>query len=109
DPGHIISGWSITWGDGSTQTVTGNPSTVTHTYASGPHSYTISGSATDDTGTYSAGNTVAVSVAHVPPTLAISGAASVVERALYTLSLSASDPGHTPRRCAINWGECTPI
>jgi hypothetical protein len=109
DPGHTISSWIVNWGDGSSQTVTGNPSTVTHTYASGPHAYTINASATDDTGSYSAGNTVAVSVAHVPPTLAISGAASVVERALYTLSLSATDPNHTISSWAINWGDGTAV
>ena len=47
DPGHTISSWAINWGDGSAvQTVSGNPSTVTHTFASGPHSYTISATAT---------------------------------------------------------------
>src|SRR5262249_12627937 len=36
--GHPITQWTITWGDGSSpQVVTGNPATVTHVFASGPH------------------------------------------------------------------------
>ena len=36
-------------------------------------SYTISATATDEDGTFAAGNTVAVTVHNVAPTLAISG------------------------------------
>ena len=36
DPGaDTISQWTINWGDGTDQVVTGNPSSVTHTYADG--------------------------------------------------------------------------
>jgi len=62
DPGaDTISKWTINWGDG-TQVVSGHPSSVTHTYADGTHNYTISATATDEDGTYAAGNTVAVIV-----------------------------------------------
>ncbi len=47
DPDPITS-WTISWGDGATQVVSGNPSTVTHTYAEG--SFTISAAATDEDG-----------------------------------------------------------
>lgn len=104
DPGQTISSWAINWGDGNVQTVTGNPSSVTHAYASGPNAYTISATATDGTGTYAAGNTVAVSVQHVTPTLSISGGASVNEGALYTLMLSGSDL-HSILSWTINWGD----
>ncbi len=107
DPGHAISSWSINWGDGTMQTVTGNPASVQHTYAAGPNSYTIAATATDDVGTYAAGNSVAVSVTHVPPMLAISGGSSVAEQSAYTLSLSASDPGHAISSWSINWGDGT--
>ncbi len=107
DPGHIISSWSINWGDGTIQALTGNPSSVTHTYAVGPNNYTISATATDDVGTYSAGNTVSVGVAHVPPNLTISGAAAVYEQSTYALSLASSDPGHTISAWSINWGDGT--
>ena len=94
DPGaDTISQWTINWGD-STQVVTGNPSSVTHTYADGNASYTISATATDEDGTYAAGNTVGVTVNNVAPTLAISGAASVNEGSSYTLNLSSVRSGH---------------
>src|SRR5207247_2516005 len=80
-------------GDGSVEAIAGNPAAVTHTYADGPASYSISATATDEDGTFEAGNTVAVSVLNVAPTLALSGAGSVDEGSAYTLGLSASDPG----------------
>jgi len=54
-----ITSWQINWGDltnGNPDIVTysGNPSTVTHTYAIGPNTYTISASASDQPGTYTA-------------------------------------------------------
>jgi hypothetical protein len=106
DPGQTVSGWVINWGDGNTQDVTGNPSSVAHTYSAGPSNYTISASAADGTGTYNASNTIAVSVAHVPPTLTLSGAASVNEGSLYTLSLSGAElAGHAISAWSINWGD----
>jgi hypothetical protein len=69
DPGaDTISGWTIDWGDGSVlETVSGNPSSVIHVYADGPHSYTISAAATDEDATDSA-NTLDVIVNNVAPT-----------------------------------------
>ena len=79
DPGaDTITQWTINWGDG-TQVVAGNPTSVTHTYADGDANYTISATATDEDGTYAAGNTVSVTVHNVAPTLAISGASDVNE------------------------------
>jgi hypothetical protein len=64
DPGDdTISSWTINWGDGSPiQTVAGNPSSVTHVFANNLTTCTISASATDEDGTYAAGNTVTVAV-----------------------------------------------
>src|SRR5262249_32518140 len=88
--GHAVSQWHVNWGDGTAvETFDGNPPSVTHVYARGPHSYTISATATDDVGTYSAGNTVAVAVKHVAPVLSISGAPSVGEGSAYSLALNA--------------------
>jgi hypothetical protein len=102
---HTIKNWTINWGDGSTlQTVSGNPLSVTHVYAVGPNSYKINATATDNVGTFAASNTVAVSVNHVPPTLKISGPASVKEGASYKLTLSGSDT-HTIKNWTINWGD----
>ncbi len=94
----------------SAQTVTGNPASVTHTYADGTAHYTISATATDEDGTYAAGNTVAVTVNNVAPTLAISGRSSVNEGSTYTLNLSSSDPGaDTISQWTINWGDGTQV
>jgi Ca2+-binding RTX toxin-like protein len=110
DPGQdTISQWTINWGD-TTQVVTGNPSSVTHTYADGTSNYTISATAIDEDGTYAAGNTVAVTVNNVAPTLAISGAASVNEGSTYTLNLSSADPGQdTISQWMIHWGDSTQV
>ena len=104
-----ISKWTINWGDGTAaQDVTGNPGSVTHTYADGPNAFTISATATNPDGTFSAVNTVAVSVTNVVPTLAISGAATVNQGSLYTLTLTRSDVGaDTISKWTINWGDGT--
>jgi PKD repeat protein len=63
-----ITSWAIDWGDGGpVEFVPGNPATVTHTYADGPANYTISATATDEDGTFNAGNTVSVIVQNVDP------------------------------------------
>lgn len=62
DPGaDTISSWSIDWGDGNVETVSGDPTSATHVYAT-PDDYKISATATDEDGTWAAGNTVDVHV-----------------------------------------------
>src|SRR5262249_19516924 len=69
----------------------------------------ISATATDEDGTFAAGNTVAVQVDHVAPSLTISGAPTVNKNALYTLNLSPTAmPGHPIQQWSINWGDGTP-
>jgi hypothetical protein len=87
-----ITGWSITWGNGPAQAITGNPTSVTHTYADGPNSYTISATATDTAGTYPAG-TVPVTVNNVAPTATFNAPASVTKGSPIAVSLSSvTDP-----------------
>ena len=43
--------WTINWGDGSIQTVSGDPATVTHTYTQAGFTFNILASATDASGT----------------------------------------------------------
>ncbi len=107
DPGDdAITSWTINWGDGDIEEFIGNPASVTHTYADGNANYVISATATDEDGTFAAGNTVAVDVINVAPTLTISGAAEVDEGSVYTLNLSSSDPGaDTITSWTINWGD----
>jgi uncharacterized delta-60 repeat protein len=55
DPGtDSISGWRIDWGDGSVDTLTGNPTSATHTYLQA-QSRTITAVARDEDGEYSTG------------------------------------------------------
>src|SRR5205807_1413742 len=82
----VPTSWSVNWGDGTIDTLSGNPPTATHVYLDGVSHYTISATATNDDGAFSA-NTIPVTVNVVPPNLTISGAASVDEGATYTLNL----------------------
>jgi uncharacterized delta-60 repeat protein len=109
DPGDdTITSWTIDWGD-SIEVVAGNPSSATHTYADGTANYTISATATDEDGTFNS-NSLSVAVANVAPTLTISGAASVAEGGLYTLNLSSSDPGaDTITGWTIDWGDAIEV
>jgi uncharacterized delta-60 repeat protein len=105
DPGaDTITSWTINWGD-AIEVVSGNPATVTHTYADGFASYTITATAVDEDGTYNS-NSQAVTVDNVAPTLTIAGASNVAEGSSYTLSLSSTDPGaDTITSWTINWGD----
>src|SRR5205823_11829922 len=95
--------WLIDWGDGGSQVLSGNPASVTHTYADNG-SYTITATLNAASGTYSTTKTLAV--ANVAPTLTLGGAASANEGSLYTLSLASSDVGQdTISSWRINWGD----
>lgn len=53
DPGDdAISSWTINWGDGTIETIAGNPATVTHTYTQAGFTYNILASATNEEGTF---------------------------------------------------------
>src|SRR5262249_43009390 len=109
DPGaDTISSWTVNWGDGSApQVITGNPPTVTHVYANGPNRYSISATATDEDGTYAAGNTVGVTVNNVAPALNNVSITSPVDQASpATLTGSIVDPGtQDPFTLVVNWGD----
>jgi uncharacterized delta-60 repeat protein len=110
DPGQdTIAKWTITWGDGNVQTVSGNPGSVSHTYADGPLTVTISATATDEDGTYNAGNSVNVTVNNVAPTASLSGPATGARGQLRTFTLGAADPSAVDQAGSftfnINWGD----
>jgi RHS repeat-associated protein len=101
--------WTVNWGDGTTDTIQGNPSTAAHTYVDGPNNFTISAAATNDDGMF-ASNMLPVTVLNVPPTVSISGAAASNEGAPYTLNLSYADAlgapdDDTPTGWYVNWGD----
>ncbi len=110
DPGRgTIASWTVNWGDGTVQTVPGNPSALIHTYQK-PGTWIISATATDQTATYAAGNTVAVVV--TAPALAptIGGLPFAFEGSTYTLNLADNNPTQYPvNGWAINWGDGSPV
>src|SRR5207248_2707297 len=83
-----IQGWSVNWGDGTVDHITGNPAAVYHRYGGGLPLVHVSATASDQDGSYPS-NTQDVTVSAVAPTIALSGAASVNEGAPYTLTLGA--------------------
>ncbi|MFO0937120.1 MAG: PKD domain-containing protein [Gemmataceae bacterium] len=106
-----IASWTVNWGDGSTQTVTGNPSTVNHTYLD-DGSYGISAVATDVSNIpRPAGNTLIVTIADVAPVVTLSsGIPLAVEgRAIFrSLKVKTSDPGtDTVLNYTVDWGDDT--
>src|SRR5262249_3294537 len=108
DPGadDTIDHWTVTWGDGTMQTVAGNPSSVTHIYADGPNHSSLSETATAEDGTWTASHTVRVPVHHVPPILPLRGPASADAGRSYPLALSSSDPGaDTIDHWTVTWGD----
>src|SRR5262249_17481063 len=108
DPGvDPVQGWTITWGDGTVDNLAGNPSTATHVYADGPASYTILASVTTDDGTF-AGNSVAVSVQSLPPSLTVNGTAVAVnEGQTATNSGTFTDIGHDAVTLSASVGTVT--
>ena len=108
DPGiDTITNYRVHWGDGSFDDYA-TAGVKTHTYADGPSTRVITVDLTDEDGTFTdAANALSVSVTNVAPTIAISGAASVSEGSLYSLTLGAvTDPGiDTITNYRVHWGD----
>jgi len=119
DPGlDTISGWEIYWGDGTVESISGNPSTVTHYFPDGPASHAIWAKATDEDGYYYS-NYFYVSVTNVAPTLSVVGNQTVNEGQLLKLTNIGvlTDPGrdntagypatYETFHYTIDWGDLT--
>jgi hypothetical protein len=111
DPGADTWTATVNYGDGSgSQPLTLNADktfSLSHTYPDNGL-YTVTVTVTDDDG--GAGvDTVTVTVNNAPPTIPLSGAASVNEGSLYSLSLgTVVDPGtDTVTSYTIHWGDGT--
>jgi len=88
DPGiDTITSWMITWGDGTSATLDGTTTSASKIYAAAG-TYTITATATDEDGTYSANSRV-VSV-QSPPTANAGGPYYVNEGGAVQLSAAAS-------------------
>ncbi|MDA0661124.1 MAG: PKD domain-containing protein, partial [Planctomycetota bacterium] len=107
DPGaDTVSSWTINWGDGMTQVIEGNPSSVEHVYADdAANPYLILATATDEDGSYDA-LPFSVTVTNVAATVAIIGGTVVDEGSVYVLNFAATDPGDdTVSEWVIHWGD----
>ncbi len=115
--GAAFTGGTIGWGDGSADNaVVPGQTSYTHSYADGDslgtNQYTITATASNSEGTFVANTTVAVEP--VPPTVTIASdlgnliSASTVIGALYTIDLSAIEPGpNSVSGWVVNWGDGT--
>ncbi len=102
-----IQSWTINWGDGTVQVLSGNPGSATHIYSSGPGEFTIHATATDGEDTFEA-NDIVVEVFDPVPDLGLSGPTYVTEGNTYHLSLSAAGTGAASiTKWTINWGDGT--
>ena len=108
DPGDdTVSSYVVDWGDGSTTETVGSLGDVTHVFADGFASHTITVTVTDEDGSYDF--TKAVTVNNVAPTIALAGAISVDEGETYALTLgSINDPGDdVVTEYIVDWGDGT--
>jgi uncharacterized delta-60 repeat protein len=106
DPGvDTISSWTINWGDGNVETVSGNPSSASHVYADGGNpstAYTITATATDEDGTYSS-NSLGVSVLNVAPTASAGGPYQTFDDTTIILTATGSDPAGAADPLSYLW------
>ncbi|NDV93296.1 hypothetical protein GTH32_19275, partial [Alteromonas sp. 345S023] len=111
DPGDDpVTEYLIDWGDGSAVQSVTELGDVTHTFADGNSSATISVQIVNDEGTFD-GGTVDVTINNVAPTLALSGASTSIQNTAYTLNLGAIiDPGDdtiVANGITVYWGDGT--
>jgi uncharacterized delta-60 repeat protein len=108
DPGtDTVTSYIVHWGDGNTGTYASN-GIKTHTYLDGPDSYSITVDLIDEDGTFlNSANAQSATINNVAPTIAISGAGSVNEGSIYSLTLGAvTDPGtDTVSSYIVHWGD----
>ncbi len=93
DPGaDTISRWLINWGDGTAvQNVIGNPSSVTHVFATPGQSLTINASAEDEDGVWAANSVSVTTFAVVPPLDAADDTLTLPEDGSALINLTAND------------------
>ncbi len=88
-----ISSWTITWGDGSTDTISGAGGSASHKYDDGPTTYSAQATPIGS-GCFTYSPCIFnVSVANVAPTASVSfGAVTIDEGSCVSVSLDGSDP-----------------
>ncbi|WP_406699643.1 PKD domain-containing protein [Singulisphaera sp. Ch08] len=106
-----VTKYTVRWGDGTLEEYA--PAALpadrilTHVYADGTQSRTITITLTDEDGEHAGAGVKTVLVANVAPTLTPSGTSSVDEGSAYSLTLGTIvDPGQdTVNRYRIHWGD----
>ena len=102
-----ITHWTINWGDGTVQVVSGNPNSISHVYTDGTTVVTIQATAANSFGTYAAASKN-ITVQNAAATLEISGSSTTQGGSTYTLGLLSTDSGDdTISHWTINWGDGT--
>ncbi len=107
DPGpDPITSWTVNWGDGNIDTVAGDTTALTHTYADGLITETIAATATNQDGTFSA-TPLSVTVNNVPPTLSnVTVTSPINENDVATLTGNITDPGVLDNfTLVVDWGD----
>ena len=102
----MVTEYLVDWGDGAQDTFT-TGGDVTHTYADGEITPTITVDLTDEDGTHPAAGQKSITVSNVAPTIVLTGADTITEGSEYTLTLDAvTDPGDdTVTAYIVSWGD----
>jgi hypothetical protein len=108
DPGDdTVTQYTVNWGDGSSDTISAADlatagGVLTHTYADGDSTPTITVDLEDEDGTHLGAGSKAITVNNVAPDLTLSGTSSINTGEVYTLTLGsvvdsvANNPGCQP-------------
>jgi hypothetical protein len=109
DPDGTIVTTTVIWGDGTTDTISGPPTTDSHSYslANGTPSaaYTITVTVHDNSGSSSSA-TPGITVTDKPPLITWTPpAATAVSGQAVTVAITSSDPDGTVTGVTVNWGD----
>ena len=104
---NAISSWSVGWGDGASDNISGNPSSAQHTYYDGGNSYTINSTAYGGGQSFASGPSTVI-VNDVPANIAAIASQSVNTGSSFSISTAFTDPGiHETHTGIVNWGDGT--
>src|SRR5205814_2521080 len=106
--------WTVNWGDGVVEAVSGGAASATHYYPDGPASYAIKARLVDANGSWPAAP-VPVAVANVAPAVAAVANQTVNVGQPLTVTTTFTDPGFTSPAAGtsetftaqVNWGDGT--
>ena len=104
DPDGTVSTVTVSWGDGTTHTLTSNATGDNHSYALAG-TYTVAVNVTDNAGLTSTASTTET-VTDRPPSLNFNQSATTVPTGTtVSLTISAADPDGSVTGLEVNWGD----